>query len=84
MEQISAQPTHTEIAQGSFKPSARTAHRTTMHHALHHSCLVSDFTIFILLYHAHVSSPPALDHAFITKNSIWEIRRYLPSLLQYK
>ena len=51
------------------------------HHALHCSCLVSDSTI-LYYYNTHVSllQPYIM---FTTQNSIWENRRYLPSLLQY-
>ena len=39
-----------------FQAISQKIHRTTMHHALHHSCLVSKSTIFYY-YNAHVSLP---------------------------
>ena len=37
-----------------FQDIGQKVHRTTIHHAFHHSCLVSES---IILYNAHVSLP---------------------------
>ena len=55
-EWISPHPPQRETAQQSFQAISWKVNRTTKHHALHCSCLVSESTI-LYYYNTHVGSP---------------------------
>ena len=62
-------------------PSLQGKNKLYLKYAYHHSCLVSDSTILLSLYHStHVSSLQ-YKNAFTTQDCAWEGQRQISSLL---
>ena len=67
----------------SFTPSLKGKNETHLKYAVHCSCLVSDYTILLSLYHSmHVSSSH-YKNVFTIQSHTWEYWRQVSSLLHY-